>query len=49
MFPEREGTSVAARVSETVLHFWRPSEAAATISGIYFSRDRPAMSFNKAA
>ena len=40
---------MAARVSEIVLHFWSPSEAAATTSGIYFSNDRPAMSFSNAA
>ena len=39
---------MAARISETVLHFWRPSDAAPTTSGIYFSNDNDEISFNSA-
>ena len=42
------GTSRAAMISETVLHFWRPSDAAPTTSGMYFSRERDVMSLSSA-
>jgi hypothetical protein len=43
------GTSTAAKISETVLHFCNPSDAAPTTSGIYFSNDNEEISFNNAA
>jgi hypothetical protein len=42
-------TSTAAKISETVLHFCNPSDAAPTTSGIYFSNDNEEISFKSAA
>jgi hypothetical protein len=41
-------TSTAARLSEMDLHFVKPSLAALTTSGIYFSNDKEEISFNSA-
>jgi hypothetical protein len=41
-------TSTAARLSEMDLHFVKPSLAALTTSGIYFSNDNEDISFNRA-